>query len=251
MKKKSRFNLTGAFRNPFDGVNTALERMFPVDPTIKRIAKWKHGKLPRVDISDLVSKEKIENISVLRPYDRKIGTSIDIYELVCINSLVKQYNPKIVFEIGTYDGNTTINIASNSSNDCQIYTLDLPPKWNGSLEKDVPDDYVNVTDRKLLGRQISYYKDKYNITQIFEDSAKFDWNSLPNPLDLIFIDGNHYYEYVKQDTENALKYINNKGCIIWHDYGEYLDVSNAVDEISGNFNIVAVKNTRLAVATFS
>jgi len=39
------------------------------------------------------------------------------------------------------------------------------------------------------------------------------------PFDLIFIDGSHYYEYVKSDTQNALGCLTAGGLVVWHDYG--------------------------------
>lgn len=87
------------------------------------------------------------------------------------------------------------------------------------------------------------------IHQIYADSAKLDWGTIPQPLDFIFIDGNHYYDYVKLDSKNALEHIDKNGCIVWHDYGQYPDVSKAVDEITDKATVVAIKGTRLAVAT--
>ena len=39
-------------------------------------------------------------------------------------------------------------------------------------------------------------------------------------FDLLFIDGDHHYESVKNDTANAFKLLKNENAIIvWHDYG--------------------------------
>ena len=38
-------------------------------------------------------------------------------------------------------------------------------------------------------------------------------------FDLIYIDGNHLFEFVKKDIENSLKFINNDGLIVLDDYG--------------------------------
>jgi len=54
------------------------------------------------------------------------------------------------------------------------------------------------------------------IKQIFSDSTKYNFSQLPL-FDFIFIDGNHEYNFVKQDSNNALTRLNDKGIIIWDD----------------------------------
>ena len=72
------FNLKFAISNPKLALDTIFERLFPVDDSIKRFAKWKYGKLPRVDISDIVSTELTKELKVFRPFDRMIGTWLAI-----------------------------------------------------------------------------------------------------------------------------------------------------------------------------
>lgn len=38
-------------------------------------------------------------------------------------------------------------------------------------------------------------------------------------VDFFFVDGAHSYEYVKSDTENALRCVREGGIIAWHDFG--------------------------------
>jgi predicted O-methyltransferase YrrM len=52
-------------------------------------------------------------------------------------------------------------------------------------------------------------------------------------LDFVFIDGNHWYDYVKKDIEAWLPKIKKGGIISGHDYEEN-GVSTAVREIFGN-----------------
>ena len=37
-------------------------------------------------------------------------------------------------------------------------------------------------------------------------------------MDLIFIDGGHTYELIKNDSELAFQMISKNGIIFWHDY---------------------------------
>src|SRR5262249_12088059 len=48
-------------------------------------------------------------------------------ELALLCSLVKWKNPSTVVEIGTYRGFTTLHLSRNTSENCRIFTADLPP----------------------------------------------------------------------------------------------------------------------------
>ena len=43
-----------------------------------------------------------------------------------IANLAEQAEPPTAFEIGTFDGRTTLNIAANLRPPARVYTLDLP-----------------------------------------------------------------------------------------------------------------------------
>ena len=59
-----------------------------------------------------------------------------------------------------------------------------------------------------------------NITHLRGDSRTFDFASLKRKFDLIFIDGDHHYDFLLQDTRNVLKYlVHEKSIVVWHDYG--------------------------------
>lgn len=49
------------------------------------------------------------------------------------------------------------------------------------------------------------------------DSAKFDTAPYRNSIDLVFVDGYHGYEYVKNDTEEGWEMLRLGGIIAWHD----------------------------------
>src|ERR1700685_440212 len=55
--------------------------------------------------------------------DVKVTRSMETHFLA---TLVKELGPQTIFEIGTYNGFTTLHLAVNSPASCRIYTLDLP-----------------------------------------------------------------------------------------------------------------------------
>jgi hypothetical protein len=128
-----------------------------------------------------------------------------------------------------------------------VTTIDLPPNWDRQFLYDVPNTHWNVTDRNRIGIQYQGTAHEGRIRQVLGDSASIDWQMLRPPFDMVFIDGCHYRDYVKADTENALKHIRPGGVIVWHDYGDIKDVSRVVDETARRITVRVIRGTRLAV----
>ncbi|MGA7410081.1 MAG: IS3 family transposase [Bryobacteraceae bacterium] len=142
------------------------------------------------------------NVNLLNLYQRKIGLSMDAGEVMSLCAIVRFLGARKVAEIGTYDGNTTLNLAANVPEGGCVTTIDLPPDWDRKS-----NSHWNVTDRNRIGIQYRGTAYENRVRQVLGDSATVDWNELHPPFDLIFIDGCHYRDYVKADTANALRNI--------------------------------------------
>ena len=72
-------------------------------------------------------------------------------------------------------------------------------------------------------------------------------------MDLVFIDANHAYSFVKADTATAFKLLATGGVIVWDDYvwlPEYPEcdgVATFLHEFSKSKPCFRLSNTRLAV----
>jgi hypothetical protein len=146
-------------------------------------------------------------------------------------------------EIGTLRGESIANVAK-VTDDCLSITLGTEEKRKrGFSEK--------------LTRQLGFFsKENKKIKSIDHDSIKFDFNSLGKKFDLIFVDGDHSYNGVLNDTQKVFSLRKNeKLIIVWHDYSDnYEDVGYEVfngilDGISKDKqkNIYRVSNTLYAV----
>jgi predicted O-methyltransferase YrrM len=156
--------------------------------------------------------------------------NISGYELECICKIVKKFNPAAIFEIGTFNGRTSLNMAANTSEETKIYTLDLPPDEISKTRLRIKSGEKKFIDKEISGIRFSGTRYEKKITQIYADSAKYDYSRFINAMDLVFIDGSHSYEYVVNDTNIALQLLRNgKGIIIWHDYG-WNEVIQALNE---------------------
>ncbi len=242
-----------AIKNPFRFITLVWRRLFPFgivpkDKEAYRIGSWSYGKLPRVKITEIFPGIEDSNVTIVKAFDRDTHMSPDFHELIYLSAIIKFINAKNILEIGTFDGKTALNIAVNTPEDAKITTVDLPENWDGKMEIKIPEIFNNVTDSSITGIQFKNNK-KYSkkITSVYFDSAKLEYDKLNTPFDLVFIDGCHYYEYVKADSENAYKHTHHNGVIVWHDYGMIKDISRVVDEFSKKMDIKVIKGTRLAI----
>jgi predicted O-methyltransferase YrrM len=234
-------------RSPADAVTYCSRVLLPVDPHVRRYHSWIWGKLPRLELKQVLPGIEQIAVLILEAYNRALGITLDIEEVASLLAIVKFGRAKKIFEIGTFDGGTALNLAANTPDDAQIVTLDLPPDWSGDFSSSTPEELRNITNRRTVGQRFLNTPQQKKITQVFGDSSTIDWTKLPVPFDIVFIDGCHYHDYVAKDTQNALKYVGLGGLVIWHDYGYVKDVSDVVDDTSTKIKVSAIAGTRLAV----
>lgn len=164
--------------------------------------------LREVSIHDLF-KDFNEEID---PFSHLYGTSMPI-DLAVIKKIVKEKGKCDYLEIGSWRGESLANIA---------------PHCNRCVSISLSDDdmkRLNIDDR-TISMQRFFSKHISNIEHIGADSTTFDFSSL-GKFDVIFVDGDHRYEAVKRDTENAFSLLRDENSIIlWHDYTKHYEQIN-------------------------
>ena len=179
------------------------------------------------------------------------GICTPIDELAYLAIITRAVSPSFVFEIGTFRGRTALTFALNSSPDCVVYTLDLPP----DARRAAANGDVGRADRTIIEKSetgVDYEgKDvSYKIRQLFGNSLSFDFKPYEGQIDLVFVDGAHHYEAAKSDTNNALRMLRPGGWVVWHDfanYGDYNDVIRAVLNVLPADQIIQIENSQLAI----
>lgn len=232
----------------------ALRRRFLPSPRVAKshevyiaLGSWTFGAAPRRPINDIFTGIEAVSIDLENVFNRTPGTSVEPAELVSLCAMVRFLGCHNIVEIGTFDGNTALNLAANSPADATVWTLDLPPGKVAELAIPIPAGMRNLTVATRPSSQFEASALAGKIHQVFGDSATFDWTTFSPPVDFVFIDGCHHYEYVRHDTRRALEYLAPRGVLVWHDYGMVADVSRAVDEFSDSLEISAIRGQRLAI----
>jgi predicted O-methyltransferase YrrM len=158
--------------------------------------------------------------------------NITLQELSVIAALVRQNAPKTIFEIGTFDGRTTLNMAVNAAPEARLFTLDLPREQVDSTKLHVTTGDRVFIDKPKSGARFAGTDAAKGIRQLYGDSADFDFSPYFGTINLVFVDGSHAYDYVLNDTKIALKLLRDgHGVILWHDYAAWVGVTKALNEL--------------------
>jgi predicted O-methyltransferase YrrM len=169
-------------------------------------------KAPEVHILKMYPQAKRELIPMgdvrFRVYN------MDPMEQYCLAVIARIRQPKRIFEIGTFDGATSLLLA-RSVPDAHVFTLDLPPaaveEANEHLQR-----ALSAVDGE--GSRFRGEPEAARITQLYGDSRTFDFSPYYGQMDLVVVDGGHEADCVVPDTEHALAMLAPGGVVVWDDY---------------------------------
>ena len=164
-----------------------------------------HGRekgLPVIHLDQLVGKE----LHAVGPITFLDGGSLPT-DLALLRGLASLFKDCTYFEIGTWRGESVANMAPVAK---ECFTLNLSVKEMKAM---------GVRNKYLY--RLGYFSNNLdNVIHLSGNSMSFDFEALNKKFDVIFIDGDHHYEKVKNDTEKVLTYLaHEESVIVWHDYG--------------------------------
>jgi len=136
----------------------------------------------------------------------------------------------IFVEIGSYGGESMQSFWDTGKIEF-AYCVD--PWENGWASEDPADRKVDMADIEVLFDQKHSANDHIFKLKMTSENACFHFRG--SIIDMVYIDANHLYEFVKEDILRWLPKIVSGGIISGHDYGfsPCPGVKKAVDEIFG------------------
>lgn len=176
-------------------------------------------------------------IKLIRP----TAYNVSWEEICIISQIIEIIAPKRIFEFGTFDGRTTIHLALNAPDDALTYTLDIQ---SGDFEFSNDNIYF---EKIRVGEQVFASSVGSKIVMLTGDSKTFDFSSFMENVDFVFIDADHSYAAVINDSEIACKMVRPGGIVVWHDYLLISDVTKAIVDIYKAKPLVNLKGTSLVV----
>ena len=168
----------------------------------------------------------------------------------------KNIKPKVGAEIGILAGNMTTKVLQQIPSIVKYYAID-PWEWYPSYMKSLRADSNFVKNMikskdtpqekfdekfEIFKQKTIQFQNKIKILKMYSKEASEHIED--KSLDFLFIDGNHGYEYVKEDIELYSPKIK-RGCLIGgHDYGHVVGgVKEAVNEIFESEEIILGGNS--------
>lgn len=196
--------------------------------------------MPLIDGNNLVNWDRLE--LQLRSPSTNDG-QVSKLELLYIVGLAKQrLEPGDNFlEIGTFDGNTALNVAVNLPPGSTVITIDLPEDATAKPTGLKYDEYLVTHASRAQKRHLG----QPNVRQVYQDSTEVDFTQFR--FSGAFIDGAHDYATVKSDTENVLRNIKRPGFVLWHDYDVECDIGDVLHELAKKHPVRWIAGTRLAL----
>jgi predicted O-methyltransferase YrrM len=132
-----------------------------------------------------------------------------------LRHLIEKNKFTVMAEVGVHDGRTTFYLLDNIPN-LTIYAIDM--SISGFYNEDVKAKYGN--------RLIPIQSLSERAADTFADGS----------LDLVFIDANHSYSFVKKDIEKYTPKLKADGLLTGHDI-DYPGVNKAVNELIKDYDV--------------
>ncbi len=186
--------------------------------------------------------------NIMLPFRRAAGgiTLLETALLVCMSKIVRA---KRIFEFGTYFGSTTYNLALNIPDDGLIYTLDLEDPGIIQHESDAQFAIAHLEAAKAAKLDFDGTPEKRKIRRLKGNSRDFHFYEYRNSMDLVFVDGGHDLETVRNDTAAArgIARMDKPSFVAWHDYGnpDYPELTRFLDK-NTDWPLVHVEDTMLS-----
>ena len=177
-------------------------------------------------------------------------------------SLVEEYKPKNVLEIGVFCGVTSRNICellkTNFGSDFRYYGLDLfgstktsnvdeiEPKFleNQKFSNPLKTIYYNFIKKENLNSKISVQKFLNKFSQnieLIEGDTRVTLEKVPlSEIDFVFLDGGHSYDTVLSDLQKLYDNMKNNSKIVCDDFAgitKIESVEKAIKDFANNNKI--------------
>ena len=177
-------------------------------------------------------------------------------------SLVEEYKPKNVLEIGVFCGVTSRNICellkTNFGSDFRYYGLDLfgstktsgvdeiEPKFleNQKFSNPLKTIYYNFIKKENLNSKISvqnFLKKFSQNIELVEGDTRVTLEKIPlSEIDFVFLDGGHSYDTVLSDLQKLYDNMKNNSKIVCDDFAgitKIESVEKAIKDFANNNKI--------------
>jgi predicted O-methyltransferase YrrM len=143
---------------------------------------------------------------------RRFGAQQNQRELEQLLPIVDEWRPRVVLEIGTSRGGSLVALAQVSAPDATLITVDIPLPERYSTVMARHDEMVVSLGR--MAQTVTVVREYSETTAALRAVEAL----LPvEGVDLLYIDGDHSYEGVRNDYERFRQLLSPRGHAVFHD----------------------------------
>jgi len=168
-------------------------------------------------------------------------------DLAAIAALTRKKRPRAIFEIGTFEGLSTVVFVKNAGPGVVMHTLDLPHDQEQISRTSRSFSAHSITEPYVTGHLIDKFGIRGQTSAYWGDSAIFDFSRFEGTIDLFFVDGAHTEDYVASDSCRAFECIASDGWVLWHDCFTP-QVLKVLKHIAESTKLYQIRGTNLAIA---
>ena len=183
------------------------------------------------------------SIEIIREIFESVPGMISEEEGLFLYDLASKCTKGAIVEIGSGSGRSTICLAkgSKSGGNMTVYAIDPhngggstpDPTWWDTGHDGTPDHkyYINQGDSFPQFQQALWKHRVDDIVALMVDYSELIYKKgWSRPIELLFIDGDNRYNYVKMDVEMWGKHLISGGIILMHD-SSYSGVRRVINEL--------------------
>lgn len=200
----------GKIQKTAEAIQRIIKNPWLLNTIINQNAVWEEktnkkynlpNGFPQVELNTL-----FPNFSVTLSSFSFLGGGSLPTDIALLKKLCERIKDSSYFEIGTWRGESVFNVAEVAK---ECYTLNLSKEQ--ILELGMSEKYANA--------HAFFSKELTNVVHLTGDSRTFDYAALNKKFDVIFIDGNHHFDFVVSDTQQVFKHLmHENSVVVWHDY---------------------------------
>ena len=201
-----------------------------------------HAAIPNASFAELFPEFRGEPIAVSGESLSRHAWNVKLHEEIYLAAAVKALKPKKIFEIGSFNGQTTVQLATAAPENSVVYTIDLPEDRFDQTQD--PDSFNGAR----VGEKYRDSAVAHKVQQLRADATTFDFSPYYHEIDFIFVDAAHDYSHGRIDSQNALKMVKPGGAVVWHDFEPYWSgLVHAICEVAAGLPLRRLAGTSMAV----
>lgn len=184
--------------------------------------------LPEIELEDLFVEVPPVTLDLLP----RGSWSSPVADMVAMARLVAAIRPRRVLEVGSFRGYTAAAMADHLPAEGELVAVDIDERHGGA--------YAGTPRAERIDRRVG------TVREVLADEPA-------GSFDVVFVDADHRYDAVADDTDAVLPLVAADGWLVWHDYANWglfsggCGVPEFVQDFAATRPAVHLAGTALAV----